>query len=287
MILSPADKDVILVVGSSTSKRHFLSEDGGLTWRKLNNKWKIHSFVFHPTRRSWAILTAWTDACDYGKDKYHGADGQDLTSRTEKTATCNHMAFVTKDLGKSFSLITSYVVQIAWGYAPQTAKPGVEPNNGAAGMFGRSMSDRADHIYFSHFRLKQGDQPALRFWSRGVDFCVTEDQGKTKRRLVYKGNKFILSNNYIFVAKLKDQISQTVNLMVSSDGGIMFKPAELPEVIDEKSYTILDTSENVVILHVNHGANFKLDNTDIGIGNIYISDSEGIRYSLALAHNVR
>ena len=65
IIVSPADKDVVVVVGSSASKRHFISEDAGNTWRKLNNKWKIHSFIFHPIRKNWAILTAWTDACDY------------------------------------------------------------------------------------------------------------------------------------------------------------------------------------------------------------------------------
>ena len=44
-----------------------------------------------------------------------------------------------------------------------------------------------------------------------------------------------------------------MNLYVSSDGGKVFKKARLPFQLTEHSYTILDTSEGSVFLHVNHG----------------------------------
>ena len=62
----------------------------------------------------------------------------------------------------------------------------------------------------------------LRIQSKNVDLMMTKDYGQTVSRLVYKGNKFLLSNGYFFVAKLKDAIRQTVTLLVSTDGGNTF-----------------------------------------------------------------
>lgn len=49
----------------------------------------------------------------------------------------------------------------------------------------------------------------------------------------------------------------------------------------EHSYTILDTSEGQVFLHINH------EGEKSKSGNIYISDSTGMRYSMSLRGNVR
>ncbi|CAK8990275.1 unnamed protein product [Durusdinium trenchii] len=56
---------------------------------------------------------------------------------------------------------------------------------------------------------------------------------------------------------------------------------QLPTEIDEKSYTVLDTSEGLVMLHVNHGAK------EARVGNVYISDDKGYRFTLSLPNNVR
>ena len=52
--------------------------------------------------------------------------------------------------------------------------------------------------------------------------------------------------------------------------------------VEEKSYTILDTSEGAVVLHVHHG-----HVADVDIGHVYVSDSNGLRYTKSLAANVR
>ena len=49
----------------------------------------------------------------------------------------------------------------------------------------------------------------------------------------------------------------------------------------EHSYTILDTTEGQVFLHINH------EGEKSKFGNIYISDSTGSRYSVSLRGNVR
>mmetsp|Transcript_5993 Transcript_5993/g.13214 ORF Transcript_5993/g.13214 Transcript_5993/m.13214 type:complete len:851 (-) Transcript_5993:201-2753(-) len=251
IITSPADPMTVLVVGSKM--HHFLSTTGGATWTRLKLRATIHTFVFHKTRPKWALLSTWSAACDTTQKRV-GDTGDDR-------GPCNHMLYVTKDMGKSFQMVTSYVVQFSWGEAAHKQQ---------------------DRIYFTHFRQKSGDQPKLTLWSQLVDFAYTDDVGGRTTKLIYKGNKFLISNNYIFVAKLKDSGTQTVNLMVSSDGGQTFQSAKLPQEIEEKSYTVLDTAEGTVMLHVNHGSK-----EPYGVGNVYVSDKDGTRYSLSLPNNVR
>ena len=76
------------------------------------------------------------------------------------------------------------------------------------------------------------------------------------------------------VAVVNKHHENQVNLYVAdvSDGGKTFKKARLPFQLTEHSYTILDTSEGSVFLHVNHG------DYHTGYGNIYLSDAEGLRF---------
>merc|ERR1719359_1116748 len=246
--VSPADPNTVMVAG--TKRNHFISTNGGSTWRRIRQRATIHTFMFHKTRPKWALLSSWTDSCE-GRRK----------SDADDAGPCNHMLYITKDLGRTFTLVTSYVVQFSWG----------SPDKG-----------QQDRIYFTHFRQKTGDQPKLTLWSKSVDFALTDDAGQKITRLVYRGNKFLVSHGFIFVAKLKDASVQSVSLMCSSDGGVTFRASKLPQELEEKSYTVLDTSEGAVILHVNHGSK-----EPYGVGNVYISDKDGVRFTLSLPNNVR
>merc|ERR1719159_830196 len=211
---SPADPYTVMAAG--TNRNHFFSLNAGATWRRIRQKATIHTFMFHKTRPKWALLSAWSDACEASKVRRE--PGEEL----EDAGPCNHMLYLTKDMGRTFTLVSSYVVQFSWGDA---------------------SLEQQDRIYFTHFRQKKGDQPKLYAWSDNVDFACTDVAGSRINRLMPHGNKFMVSNSFIFVAKLKDQASQTVNLMVSADGGISFKLAKLPQDLEERSYTVLDTSE--------------------------------------------
>jgi len=168
------------------------------------------------------------------------------------------MLYITKDLGKTFSLVTSHMVQYSWG----------DMDTG-----------QEDYIYFTHWREKAKDQVGLTRWQQRVDFSVVGKRpGQRVTHVLRGGNKFVISHGYILVAKLKDAAKQSVNLMVSADGGRTFNKAKLPARLDEKSYYILDTSEDAVVLHVNHGHS---------VGTIYISNQEGDRFAFSLANNVR
>ncbi|KAL8275914.1 hypothetical protein Esti_000176 [Eimeria stiedai] len=246
IMISPVNKNIIVIVG--THRNHFVSEDAGVTFRKIKYTSTIHNFHFHPTRASYALLSTWTDPC-YAK------------TGSRRGEECNHQLYYTADLGRTFQLVAEYVVQFSWG----DKKTGVQ-----------------DNIYFTQHRGKSGDQPRYGGWSKNVDLMVTKDFGRSVNRLVYRGNKFLLSNGYFFVAKVRDAVKQTVTLLVSTDGGAKFAAAKLPVEIEEKSYTVLDTSEGAIMLHVNHGGEAGRDT-----GNVYISDANGIRFSLSLPNNIR
>eukprot|EP01068_Selenidium_serpulae_P014006 Selendium_serpulae@DN6037_c0_g1_i2.p1 len=174
------------------------------------------------------------------------------------------MLYVTKDLGRTFDLVASYVVQFSWG--------------------DKSKKEDVDKIYFTHHRTKSGDQPRYGGWSKSVDFVRTSDFGSSMQVLVEKGNKFLVSNGFIFVARLEDVEKQTVRLAVSDDGGESFREGKLSTKLQEKSYTVLDTSEGAIMLHVNHGVTGETDATK---GSVYVSDTTGSRYTLSLPGNVR
>ena len=101
---------------------------------------------------------------------------------------------------------------------------------------------------------------------------------------VPKGNKFIITEQYIFVAQVIDEESQDVEMLVSNEL-LLFKKftvASLPfKRFKEHSYTLLDASESSIFLHVNHYGDTSR------FGNIYTSDFSGTRFGLSLLHNVR
>merc|ERR1719414_2223518 len=109
-------------------------------------------------------------------------------------------------MGKTFTQVATYVVQFSWGDVSHKQQ---------------------DRIYFSHFRTKKGDQKKLMVWSEDVDFSYTDNGGRSIKRVLYQGNKFLVTHDFIMVVKLKDKVSQTVNLMISSDGAFQFQQAKL------------------------------------------------------------
>lgn len=266
MYKSPADVSTVMVSG--TRNHHFISNDGGSTFRRLRHRAGLHTFIFHRSRPGWALLSAWTSACEVSttvKTRTSSrSNGEDVAlggGIENDKSPCSHNLFLTKDLGKTFSFIASYIVQFSWG----------DPSK-----------NQQDRIYLTHFRRKSGDQPKLHMWTDLVDFAFTDDGGKTLNKVVDQGNKFLISHGFIFVARLKDAKTQTVKLMCSNDGGANFRQVRLPQEIDEKSYTILDTSEGTVMLHVQHG-----DGSSQNVGNVYVSDAQGVRFTLSLPNNVR
>jgi len=286
VIVNPTDKSVAVLqtqrrlrsssdtaaeVGGKWYPYIYVTEDSGKTWRRAWGKHHgLHSWISHPTERTWALVSWWSGDCSADKVKKieKGSEEEDEEAEEEKKP-CVHRLMVTKDLGKNFLQIAEYVVQFSWG--------SVE-------------ADQANRVYFTAYRTKSGDQGRLSLWTAEVDFKYIEfsKRGTPKGSPVESvkfGNKFLVSGQFILVAKVKEESAQTVNLMVSKDGAKTFKPALLPSgmgELEEKWYTVLDTSEGAVILHINSDAEGAKDT-----GRIFISDMAGHKYSQSLINNVR
>jgi hypothetical protein len=101
----------------------------------------------------------------------------------------------------------------------------------------------------------------------------------------FKGNKFMLTKNYLFVAQVVDQGAQEVMLLVADphEKVLDFKSVDTNahKKYREHSYTFLDTTEGSVFLHINHFGEYSK------YGHIYISDEKGVNYSGSLRYNVR
>lgn len=239
LIHSPADSNVLFALGAGEDS--FVSDNAGQTWTRIGLQTRVQGFAFHSRRPTWFLMSFWSASC--------------MSLRSKDP--CSHNLFLTKDLGNTFSLVCSHIVQFSWG---------------------KSQFSQSDRVYLTHFRDKSTNQQRLTRWMQGIDFAFTDDFGKTVTRRVSNGNKFQISYDYILVVKVKDTVRQNVSLMVSADGGSSFDAAELPHSIWQHSFALLDASEGALVLHVNQGLN---------IGDIYISDHSGKRFTMSLSRNVR
>lgn len=158
------------------------------------------------------------------------------------------------------------------------------------GFFARNVPN--ERIVISHLLDKKGNQK-LRGWSERAEIAFSDDFFKTKTVVLEAGNKFLITKDFFFAVQVDDEDTQNVKLYVGNPDAKNYElePIMLPSKKSKKkkkegellehSYTILDTSEGQVFLHINHeGERSKY-------GNIYISDSTGIRYSLSAHNNVR
>lgn len=75
-----------------------------------------------------------------------------------------------------------------------------------------------------------------------------------------------------------NSMSQEVTLLVanSNEADYSFRYVQLPEILKEHSYTILDSSDGSVFININH---LKPSSP---MGTIYISDSTGSRFYIKL-----
>jgi hypothetical protein len=242
ILVSPADRSVLCMIGHLSE--HYVSKDAGNTWTKqLLPAGKTKTWLFHDTKPEWVLYSSWSHSCSW-------VTGNELQG--EDKGPCSHALYVSKDLGKTFTEISSHVIQFDWGSAP--------------------FSDR---IYFTAFHKKDTAQPRFDHWIEDVDFAYTDDFGGTITKAVPGGNKFVVSHGFILIATMS---RKKLGLTVSSDSGATFKSAIMPRHLKESSYNVLDTSEGRIVLHVNHGN---------GIGHVYTSDSTGVHFTLSLENNVR
>merc|ERR1712032_1062269 len=181
ILQSPVDKSLLIFLG--THGINWIGEDCGRRIKALNHGRKIKEFQFHPTERNWGLATAFT-LCD------------DL----DEPCKIFKELYVTKDLGENWDLLGSYIVQFGWGIVDEShIKAGVPK----------------ERILVTYEPRGRGDQKH-KGWNYKIDFIYSDDFFKTKRIVSQKGNKFMLTKDYLFVAQVMDQEVQEVSLLISN-----------------------------------------------------------------------
>ena len=249
LIFSSSDSNLQAFLGDSTS---YFSEDCGKTLHPLNYPRRVDNISFHPTLRTWALASSWTPCPAF----------------SEASCGRSQILHLTKDLGKTWTELSDYIVQFSWGLT------GLDP------LLTKDFP--AERIYASRHSKPQGSSDLTR-WNYDIDLLRTDDFFRTTETLLPHGNKFLLAGRFILVAVAIEGNSEEVQLMISNEKDIeKFYRAELPvKTVPEHSYTLLDSSEGSVFLQVNHhGVMSKY-------GTIYVSDSSGRRFSESLAKNSR
>ena len=248
LIVSPVDPNCVFIVGQGVN--HWVTRDAGRSFQPVNSVVKFHDVIMHPTDKNRVLASSMAAKCH----------------DTQANGVCYKSVYATDDLGKTWIKATDYVVQFDWAH---------NLGNGQA----KSLPTTA--MFATVFRTKKGNQ-RFGYWDKNIDFVRTDDFFKTPAKVLVKhGNRFLFTKKFLFVAQVNPLRDTEVDLQMSSDGANTFLRGTLPYKIKQHSYTILDTSEDTVFLHVNHegeGAKW---------GNVYISNADGLNYTLSLPHNSR
>lgn len=259
---------------------HWTTVDGGKSYRLVNPKMQLHEVrarasppaVCMPTMSLLrSRLTRHPPAPPQVKlhptnpDLLLASSMSAKCSRSDSQGFCYKNLFVSKDFGQTWKFLTFYVVQFDWAHSLKG-----EQANGLP----------FDSIFATLFNTKTGNQ-RFGYWDRDIDFVRSDDLFQTQTVLVKRGNRFLFTTKYLFVAQVSAEKDSEVKLAISADGGRHFEHADLPYKLNQHSYTILDTSEDTVFLHVNHKGEGS------AWGNVYISNAVGLNYSLSLPHNRR
>uniref|UniRef100_A0A7S2SMF3 VPS10 domain-containing protein n=1 Tax=Mucochytrium quahogii TaxID=96639 RepID=A0A7S2SMF3_9STRA len=258
-------KNVVVLVSRGTY--HYVSKDGGQSFTSFRTTFSVDKLVLHPYNPSMMLASSYSKSCKDQKKLNLGVDNVlDNGKDSKGQLSCYKSLYISYDMGQTFQLGKKYVHQFDFA-----ARLGL----------GDELSSRLDNrILATHSTVKHGDQREG-FWDPMIDLVVSADSFNGEKLLVKGGNRFLFAQNKLFTAQVVNTVGIEIVLQLSSDNLASFYTGALPFKLREHSYTVLDTSEGVVFLHVNHGKD------DSGWGNIYISDSTGMNYTFSLKDNVR
>jgi len=266
--ISRADPNKIFLIGHG--KENWASLDMGNKYVQTQEL-DLYEVRLHPTQSNWILGASMSAGC-----------------QAEPKNSCYKILYVSKDFGQTWQVATTYVVQFDWAPTADSVRAAKTKLHSEviAGPYKEPVPTRDDElIYATVHTVKTGNQ-VFGVWDKNIHFYQTWDYFKSETLVVQHGNRFLFGEyNYLFVAAVNPHQETEVSLQVSRDDGHqkIFKTALLPVELTEHSYTILDTSEGTVFLHVNH-APF---DQNAPTGHVYVSDWSGTSFSLSLPFNHR
>jgi len=242
------NEHVVLFLGENGL--HVMSRDHGRTYTPIYHAERLSDFKLHPRKAGWMLASTLTRRC-YTAD----ADG-----------LCFKNLMLSQDHGETWRAVQEYVVQYDWALNMKSH----------TGEYAEAAILAAVH----RAEQRVGVHQEFGKWDPRVDFVLSTNHFETHTVLVQRGNRFLFTERYLAVAQVGAD-GLHVTLQLSADGGHKFTPAELEYPMTQHSYTILDTSNDAVFLHVNH------EGEHAAWGNVYLSNSIGTNFTLSLPNNRR
>ncbi|KAJ9098981.1 hypothetical protein QFC20_005799 [Naganishia adeliensis] len=227
------------------TRKMYYTTDTGRTWSTIQapadpNPFNIEMLDFHPTRSDWLIFTGAADC------------GNTLSQK------CRAIAYYSTDNGRRWRKLEEYVRTCSWA------------------RDARLKIDEREIICES-YRDKKGSQRSADY--NPLQLVAGQQFYSKKTKLFDSVVGFATFSEYLIVAEL-DEASGTLRLQVSLDG-LHFAQGQFPPSmkIDNRAYTILESSTDSVFLHVTMN-----DKPGAEWGSIFKSNSNGTYYSLAVEH---
>ncbi|MCQ2817742.1 MAG: hypothetical protein MJ252_10800 [archaeon] len=251
MLHSPVDKSLIVFLGNEGFSWYI--EGCGENIRALFQGRPINEYIFHPTERNWGLASAYSLCEDYVGEP----------CRIVKEL------YVTQNLGDDWKILGDYINQFAWGILNENMiKAGIPK----------------ERIIVTYQPKGRGHQKEDKKWNYKIDLVYSDDFFQTKIVGNRKGNRFLLTDKYLYVSQLVDQETQEVQLLHSSATNKVYEFTPIitnQEKFKQHSFSFLVTKEDVVFLYINnYGEGIKY-------GNVYSSGDQGKYFSLSLKHNLQ
>eukprot|EP00741_Cyanophora_paradoxa_P012663 tig00020614_g12234.t1 len=243
--INPIDSKRMFLVGYGTT--HWLTIDGGEKYVPIRTSLHIQSLRWHPRQVDWALASVIASSCygEAGPMPPSGGEG------------CNIQLHLTQDAGRTWRQVSSYVIGFSWGMPDA-------PN----------YSDTLAFVCGTKDGFRKGNQDFSQ-WDMNAEVRRTDNLWKSEGTAVPHGTAFLWVERFLFVGLLNPLEPQEIKLKVSRDNGKTFDDALFPFRLSEAGYTVLDTSQGAVFVSVAHSC-------ERDSGNVYLSNSAGNRYSLAI-----
>lgn len=227
------------------TRKMLYTTDTGRTWNTIQapadpNPFNLPMLDFHPTRPDWIIFTGAADCTNTLSQK------------------CRAIAYYSTDNGRKWKKLDEYVRTCSWA------------------RDARLKIDEREIICES-YRDKKGSQRSPDY--NPVQLIAGQQFYSKKTKLFESVVGYATFSEYLIVAEL-DETTGTLKLQVSLDG-LHFSEGQFPPSmkIDNRAYTILESSTDSVFLHVTMS-----DQPGNEWGSIFKSNSNGTYYSLAVEH---
>ncbi|CAH1783310.1 unnamed protein product [Owenia fusiformis] len=166
--------------------------------------------------------------------------------------------YLSRSGGETWNKIHDFVIDFKWG---------VGENDGEGTIYLTTDPGKQQMVpgnIFSHFFESNDNE--LR---KSVDYG---DHWETIKEHVYT---FGLQGKFLYSSRRVKDDNQARIMEVSTDSGKTWNEAQLPTIDQDRFYSILDMSEDLIFMHVDNPG-------DTGHGTLYTSDATGIIFSQSL-----